>query len=116
MFRKLTKTLASAVSMLVVVASLAIAQGRKVCSTEETITILVMVASLAMAQSSKKSALDDTIAYEQGVVTTIDNTGMATVRMDRGVQYVVVLGNGLKVGDKVECTMKDGQTACNKTS
>ena len=115
MCRKLTKTLASAVSMLVVVASLAMAQGNRIGSTDDTITILVVVTSLAIAQSSKKSALDDTIAYEQGVVTTIDNTGMATVRTDRGVQYVV-LGYGLKVGDKVECTMKDGQTTCDKTS
>ncbi len=91
MFHKLTKTLASIVSLMVV------------------------VASLAMAQSSKKGGLDDTITYEQGVVTTMDNTGMATVQTDRGVQYVVP-GKGLKVGDKVECTTKEGQTACDKAS
>jgi hypothetical protein len=88
---KLTKTLASVVS------------------------VMVVVVSLAMAQSSKKAGLDDTITYEQGVVTTMDSTGMATVQTDRGVQYTI-LGNGLKVGDKVECTTKEGQTACIKTS
>jgi hypothetical protein len=88
---KLTKTLASVVS------------------------VMVVVVSLAMAQSSKKGGLDDTITYEQGVVTTTDKTGMATVQTDRGVQYVV-LGKGLKVGDKMECTTKEGQTACDKVS
>jgi hypothetical protein len=115
MYRKLIKTLASAVSMLVVVASLAMAQGSRMGSADDTITILVVVASLSMAQSSKKGTLDDTITYAQGVVTTMDNTGMATVQTDRGVPYVV-LGNGLKVDDKVECTTKEGQTACDKTS
>jgi hypothetical protein len=88
---KLTKTLASVVS------------------------VMVVVVSLAMAQSSKKGGLDDTITYEQGVVTTMDKTGMATVQTDRGVLYVV-LGKGLKVGAKMECTTKEGQTACDKVS
>ncbi len=91
MYCKLTKTLASGVS------------------------VMIVVVSLAMAQSSKKGGLDDTITYEQGVVTTMDKTGMATVQTDRGVQYVV-LGKGLKVGDKMECTTKEGQTACDKVS
>ena len=91
MFHKLTITLASIVSLIVV------------------------VAIFAMAQSSKKGGLDNTITYEEGVVATMDNTGMGTVQTDRGVQYVVP-GNGLKVGDKVECTTKEGQTACIKTS
>jgi hypothetical protein len=91
MFHKLTTTLASIVSLIVI------------------------VAIFAMAQDSKKGGLDDTITYEQGVVATMDNTGMATVQTDRGVQYVVP-GKGLKVGDKVECTTKEGQTACDKIS
>ena len=65
MFHQLTKTLPSVVSLMVI------------------------VAVFAMAQSSKKSGLDNTITYEEGVVTTMDNTGMATVQTDRGVQYVV---------------------------
>ena len=79
------------------------------------VSVMVVVASLAMAQSSRKGGLDKSITYEQGVVTTMDKTGMATVQTDRGVQYVV-LGKGLKVGDKVECTTKEGQTACDKIS
>ncbi|SRR5712691_3058242 len=115
MFCKLTKTLASAVSMLVVVASLAMAQGGRTGSLDDTITMLVVVVSLAMAQGGRTGGLDDSITYEQGVVTTMDDTGLATVQTDRGVQYVV-LGNGLKVVDKVKCTTKEGQTACDKTS
>lgn len=91
MFSKLTKTLAS------------------------TVSVMVVVASLAMAQGGKKGGLDDTITYEQGVVTSMDNTGLATVQTDRGVQYMIS-GNGLKVGDKVECTTKEGKTACDKAS
>ncbi len=79
------------------------------------VSLMVVVAIFAMAQSSKKGGLDNTITYQEGVVTTMDNTGMATVQTDRGGQYVVP-GHGLKVGDKVECTTKEGQTACNKTS
>ncbi len=91
MFHQLTKTLPSVISLMVI------------------------VAVFAMAQSSKKSGLDNTITYEEGVVTTMDNTGMAAVQTDRGVQYVVP-GNGLKVGDKVECTTKEEKTTCDKTS
>ena len=79
------------------------------------VSLMVIVAIFAMAQSSRKGGLDNSITYEQGVVTTMDKTGMATVQTDRGVQYVV-LGKGLKVGDKVECTTKEGQTACDKIS
>jgi len=58
--------------------------------------------------------LDNTITYEEGVVTTMDNTGMAAVQTDRG--YNSGAGNGLKVGDKVECTTKEEKTTCDKTS
>jgi hypothetical protein len=76
---------------------------------------MVVVAIFAMAQSSKKGGLDDTITYEEGVVTTMDDTRMATVQTDRGVQYMVP-GKGLKVGDKVECTTKEEKPSCDKTS
>ena len=79
------------------------------------VSLIIVVAIFAMAQDSKKGGLDNAITYEQGVVTTMDNTGMATVQTDRGVQYMVP-GNGLKVGDTVECTTKEGQTACDKIS
>ena len=91
MFHKLTITLASIVSLIVV------------------------VAIFAMAQGSKKGGLDNTITHEEGAVATMDNTGMATVQTDRGVQYVVP-GKGLKVGDKVECTTKEEKPSCDKTS
>jgi len=88
---------------------------KPVITLASIVSLMVVVAILAMAQSSKKRSLNDTITYAQGIVTTMDSTGMATVQADRGVQYVV-LGKGLKVGDKVECTTKEGQTACDKAS
>ena len=88
---------------------------KPVITLASIVSLMVIVAIFVMAQSNKKGGLDNTITYEQGVVATMDNTGMATVQTDRGVQYVVP-GKGLKVGDKVECTTKEGQTACDKIS
>jgi hypothetical protein len=103
--------------------------GRAVCRAKEVksmfhkltitlsslISLIVVVAIFTMAQGSKKGGLDDSITYDEGVVTTMDNTGMATVQTDRGIQYVIQ-ENGLKTGDKVECTTKEEKTTCDKIS
>jgi hypothetical protein len=47
---------------------------------------MVIVAIFAMAQSSKKGGLDNTITYEEGGVTTMDNTRMGVVQTDKEVQ------------------------------
>ncbi|MGE3541461.1 MAG: hypothetical protein AB7N91_29015 [Candidatus Tectimicrobiota bacterium] len=46
-----------------------------------------------------------------GTVTSIDNTGIATVKTDDGKEHKVK-GEGWKVGTKVECDVKEGKTAC----
>jgi hypothetical protein len=86
MYRKLTKQIVGAISMVLVITSLAVADRR--------------------------GGYDDSLTYERGVVIAMDDTGLATVRTDRGVQYQVQ-DQGWKVGRKVDCTTKDGYTTCD---
>lgn len=49
-----------------------------------------------------------------GMVTKIDDKGMATVKMEDGKEMMGVSVMGAKIGDKVDCTEKDGKTSCMK--
>jgi hypothetical protein len=86
MCRTLTKKIVGAISMVLVVTSLAVA--------------------------SRHGGYDDSLTYERGVVIAVDDTGLATVQTDRGVQYQVQ-DPGWKVGNKVDCTTKDDYTTCD---
>lgn len=50
----------------------------------------------------------------KGTVTSVDNQGMATVKMDDGKEYKVK-GEGWKPGAKVECEAREGKTDCKAT-
>jgi len=50
----------------------------------------------------------------KGTVTSVDNQGMATVKMDDGKEYRV-RGEGWKPGVKVDCEAKEGKTECKAT-
>jgi hypothetical protein len=52
-----------------------------------------------------------TAAPMTGTVTSVDDQGMATVKMDDGKEYRVK-GEGWKVGAKVDCEVKEGKTEC----
>ena len=52
-----------------------------------------------------------TAAMMTGTVTTIDEKGMATVKMEDDKEHKVK-GEGWKVGAKVSCEMKEGKTEC----
>jgi hypothetical protein len=49
-----------------------------------------------------------------GTVTKVDDKGMATVKTDDGKEMMGVSVMGAKVGDKVDCTEKDGKMSCMK--
>jgi preprotein translocase subunit YajC len=46
-----------------------------------------------------------------GTVTSVDNKGMATVKMEDGKEHKVK-GEAWKPGAKVECQIKEGKTEC----
>lgn len=50
----------------------------------------------------------------KGTVTSVDNQGMATVKMEDGKEYRVK-GEGWKAGAKVDCEAKEGKTECKAT-
>jgi preprotein translocase subunit YajC len=50
----------------------------------------------------------------KGTVTSVDNQGMATVKMEDGKEYRVK-GEGWKPGAKVDCEAKEGKTECKAT-
>ena len=74
------------------------------------ISIILVVTSLAAAGGH--GGYDDSLTYERGVVTAVDDTGLATVQTNRGVQYQIQAPDW-KVGNKVDCTTKDEYTACD---
>jgi hypothetical protein len=47
----------------------------------------------------------------KGMVTSIDDKGMATVRTEDGKEHKVK-GEGWQVGAQVECEQKEGTTSC----
>jgi hypothetical protein len=82
----LTKTIVGSISMVLVVTSLALARG--------------------------PGGYDDSLTYERGLVIAVDDTGVATVQTDRGVEYQVQ-GTGWRVGRTVDCTTQDSYTTCD---
>jgi hypothetical protein len=49
-------------------------------------------------------------AAMMGTVESVDEHGMATVKMEDGKEYKVK-GEGWKMGAKIECEVKEGKTA-----
>lgn len=47
-----------------------------------------------------------------GSVTALDGKGMATVRTSDGKDHQVKVGEGFKVGSKVECESKNNEMEC----
>ena len=86
MFRTLFKTLPGALGVVLVVTSLALAEGNK-------------------------HGMGGEIEHDDGIVSAIKDTGEAIIQTRRGLQYTVP-ANGLKVGAKVECITQDGDTVC----
>ena len=74
------------------------------------ISIVLVITSIAVA--SRRGGYDDSLTYERGVVIAVDDTGLATVQTTRGVQYQVQ-APGWKVGNKVDCSTKDDYTTCD---
>jgi hypothetical protein len=64
-----------------------------------SLAVLCLVTTLATAETMT------------GTVTKIDEKGMATVKTADGKEHMVK-GEGWKVGAKVECQVKEGQTTC----
>ncbi|PON14977.1 hypothetical protein C2W62_26260 [Candidatus Entotheonella serta] len=55
------------------------------------------------------------MAAPPGTVVSVDKQGVATVHTDDGKRYRVKV-SGVKIGDKVDCTVKAGKTSCKKAS
>jgi hypothetical protein len=49
----------------------------------------------------------------EGTVAAVDDKGMATIKTTDGKEHKVSIA-GVKVGDKVDCHVKDGKTSCEK--
>ena len=64
-----------------------------------SVAVLCFVTTLATAQTMT------------GIVTKIDDKGMATVKTEDGKEHIVK-GEGWTVGAKVQCEVKEGKTAC----
>jgi len=70
-------------------------------STTVALGTLLISSSLVMA------------AGFQGVVTGVDNKGMATVRASDNKEHQVKVGDGLRLNDlKVQCEMKNNALEC----
>ena len=66
------------------------------------------------ALSCASLILGTTLAFAggmKGMVTSIDDKGMATVRTEDGKEHKVK-GEGWQVGAQVECEQKEGATSC----
>jgi len=55
-----------------------------------------------------------TAGMMMGTVSSVDDKGMATVKMEDGKEHKVK-GEGWKPGVKVECETKEGKTECKAT-
>jgi hypothetical protein len=71
--------------------------------------------ALACAGFMLSATLATAGGMKMGTVTSVDDRGMATVRMDDGKEHKVK-GEGWKVGAKVECETREGQTSCKATA
>lgn len=61
----------------------------------------VMLATLALAEDL------------QGTVSGIDEKGIAMIKTKEGKELKAAIP-GVKIGDKVDCHLKDGKTSCHK--
>jgi len=75
-----------------------------------TVTKTVVMAFAGLLLSTTLATAGDT----KGIVTAVDNQGMATVKMEDGKEYRV-RGEGWKPGAKVDCEAKEGKTECKAT-